>query len=586
MKKPSIFLSLFTLITTLSFGSAPGRTVFSGPGDTVLTGGNKMITIAGGYKVWTKKVGNGKIKVLLLHGGPGANHDGLECYDDFLPKEGMTIYYYDQLGCGNSEVPADTNLWNMPRYIDEVEQVRKGLGIDSFYLVGHSWGGMLAMEYAYKYSTHLKGLVLSDMTAGMKDFISYVGVLKDKLFTTEQKRLFDSLDQAKAYNSAAYNDLLMNTLYARVFCRIPIADWPEPLNRTLRKFNTTIYIQMQGVDEFHLTGNMKNWEFWDKLPAIKVPTLVIGGRYDEMNPESLIREGYLIPNSRTYICPQGSHFSMYDDQQHYFHSVVSFLKQVDKGTFKPDPKRTQPGGKGAMAAGVPGPVTGAPGLAARAEANSATATAAPQAITYLLPDSSVLAPNKVDSLIQAWGGRDKVFFTHNAKDDSNHVMHVIKATPEMLKALQEAHQQRLKAMNAMIGQPAPVWTAKDIDGDSCSLQGYKGKVVVLNFWFTTCPPCIQEMPHLNDLTTAYKGKDVVFLGLSFNDEGSVRAFLQKQPFVYHQIPNSDAIDSLYHVQSWPTSFVIDKNGQVTYAGNYDAHIVETLSAAIDAALVR
>lgn len=218
--------------------------------------------------------------------------------------------------------------------------------------------------------------------------------------------------------------------------------------------------------------------------------------------------------------------------------------------------------------------------------DSMSASAQEHKLTFMLPDNTVLAPNSLDSLIKAWGGRDKVFFTHNSQDDSNHVMHLVKATPEMLKKLQEANQQRLKAMNAMIGQPAPDWTAKDINGDMCSLGKYKGKVVVLNFWFTTCPPCIQEMPHLNDLTTAYKGKDVVFLGLSFNDEGSMRAFLQKQPFTYHQIPNSDAIDSLYHVQSWPTSFVIDKHGLVTYAGNYDEHISQTLSASIDAALAR
>src|SRR5438045_1963133 len=98
----------------------------------VKTGGVKMIQIDGKYHVWTKK--DGKIKVLLLHGGPGFSHDYMECFEDFLPKEGIEFYYYDQLGCGYSDHPNDTSLWNIPRYVEEVEQVRKGLGLDSLYL--------------------------------------------------------------------------------------------------------------------------------------------------------------------------------------------------------------------------------------------------------------------------------------------------------------------------------------------------------------------------------------------------------------------------------------------------------------------
>jgi len=121
----------------------------------IKTGGIKMILVDGKYHVWTKKIGDGKIKVLLLHGGPGFSHDYFECFEDFLPKEGIEFYYYDQLGCGNSDAPADTSLWNLPRYVEEVEQVRKGLGLDNFYLLGHSWGSMLAMEYLQKYQSHV-----------------------------------------------------------------------------------------------------------------------------------------------------------------------------------------------------------------------------------------------------------------------------------------------------------------------------------------------------------------------------------------------------------------------------------------------
>lgn len=304
----------------------------------IKAGGNQLIEIDGKYHVWTKKVGDGKMKVLLLHGGPGFSHDYFECFEDFLPGEGMTIYYYDQLGSGNSDTPADTTLWHLPRFIEEVEQVRKGLHLDSFYLVGHSWGGMLAMEYLHTYQSHVKGAVISNMTAGMKDYTSYVTQLRHQIFTPSENALYDSLNKAKAYSSPQYADLLMNRLYTQVVCRLPVEKWPEPLLRAFKKANLTIYQQMQGVDEFHVTGNFKDWEFWDRLPDIKIPVLVIGGMKDEMNPEGIKREGQLLPNSRTYLCPNGSHMSMYDDQQNYFNHLTEFLKEVDNGSFTADKK--------------------------------------------------------------------------------------------------------------------------------------------------------------------------------------------------------------------------------------------------------
>jgi proline iminopeptidase len=262
----------------------------------------------------------------------------MECFEDFLPKEGIEFYYYDQLGCGNSDAPADTALYNVSRYVEEVEQVRKGLGLDSFYIFGHSWGSMLAMEYLHKYQSHVKGAILSNMTAGMNDYNSYSAQLKKKLFSPRDIAVYDSLDKLGKYDSPEYNDLLMNKLYSKVICRMPLSNWPEPLLRAFKKANHNVYVQMQGVDEFHVTGNFRNWEFWDKLPQISVPTLVLGGLNDEMNPVSLRKEGQLIPNSRTYLCPRGSHMAMYDDQKNYFASLLTFLRDVDNATFKADAK--------------------------------------------------------------------------------------------------------------------------------------------------------------------------------------------------------------------------------------------------------
>jgi proline iminopeptidase len=342
MKKVNCLLLLISLFLSCNQSTTgPHDSVSSSAKDSayvIKDGGCRMIAVGGKYHVWTKKVGDGKIKVLLLHGGPGFSHDYMECFEDFLPNAGIEFYYYDQLGCGNSDKPSDTTLWNIPRYIEEVEEVRKGLGLDSFYLFGHSWGSMLAMEYLQKYQLHVKGAVLSDMTAGTKSYLSYTAALRKRFFGPADNTTYDSLDKLKLYQSDAYQNLLMNKLYIHVICQLPVDQWPEPLIRAFKKSNPVIYIQMQGVDEFHVTGNIKHWEMWDSLHNITVPTLVIGGMNDEMNPDDMKREGKLIPNSRTYLCPNGSHMSMYDDQQHYFTSLVGFLKDVDENKFTPDKK--------------------------------------------------------------------------------------------------------------------------------------------------------------------------------------------------------------------------------------------------------
>lgn len=332
---------VFSIMICICSCNQPNTSTLNSKGTNdyqIKSGGSKLIQIDGRYNVWTKKIGEGKIKVLLLHGGPGFTHDYFECFEDFLPKEGIEFYYYDQLGAGNSDIPTDTTLWNIPRFVEEVEQVRKGLGLDNFYLLGHSWGSMLTMEYLQKYQNNVKAAILSNMTSGMKSYVSYNKKQKIDFLTKRELATFDSLDRLKLYDSPKYQSLLMDKLYTKSICRMPVKDWPEPLMRAFKKANHSIYVQMQGVDEFHVTGNFKNWEMWDKLPNIKVPVLVIGGLYDEMNPEDMKREGRLLPNSRTYLCPNGSHLSMYDDQKNYFTNLIAFLKDVELNKFVADKK--------------------------------------------------------------------------------------------------------------------------------------------------------------------------------------------------------------------------------------------------------
>lgn len=294
----------------------------------VKTAGIKMIPIDGGFRVWTKKVGSGKIKLLLLHGGPGATHEYFECFEDFLPGEGIEFYYYDQLGSHYSDQPTDVSLWTTPRFLEEVEQVRKGLGLEKFYLLGHSWGGMLGIEYALKYGQYLKGFILSNMTASIPDYAKYANELKSRL-PKESIAILEKYEAAGDYENPEYQKVMFGEIYARHLCRLD--PMPEPLERTFKHFNAQVYNTMQGPNEFVITGNFKDWDRWADLPRIKTPTLAIGAKYDTMNPADIKREADLIPNARLAICENGSHMAFWDDQQTYFRHLIKFIRDNERG---------------------------------------------------------------------------------------------------------------------------------------------------------------------------------------------------------------------------------------------------------------
>lgn len=193
-------------------------------------------------------MGSGPVKVLLVHGGPGFPHVYLEAMESFLPQAGIEMYYYDQLGVGYSDVPDDPSLWTLPRYLTEVEEVRQALGLDHFVLYGHSWGGILAMEYALKYQQHLRGLVISNMTASMPSYLKRTAALNEKLLPPADLQRLNALEAAKEYDNPDYMRIVNGQLYPKMLCRT--TPWPEPVSRAFRLGNDKIYNQMQGKSEF------------------------------------------------------------------------------------------------------------------------------------------------------------------------------------------------------------------------------------------------------------------------------------------------------------------------------------------------
>ena len=306
----------------------------------VQNGGVKVIPIEtphGKFNVWTKRFGNNpKIKLLLLNGGPGCTHEYFECFENFLPAEGIEFIYYDQLACGNSDNPKDTALYDLSRYAEEVEQVRKSLNLDrnNFYLLGHSWGGILAMEYAFKYQDNLKALIISNMMSSASEYAKYA---EEVLASQMDKSVLDTIRKIEKNNDFAnpkYMELLMPNFYNKHICLLPINEWPEPMTRSFGKMNNDLYVIMQGPSEFGISGKLLNWERKNDLKSISVPTLVIGATHDTMDPEHMKEMSTLVQNGSFLLCPNGGHMCFYDDQQNYFSGLIKFIKAIDAGEKK------------------------------------------------------------------------------------------------------------------------------------------------------------------------------------------------------------------------------------------------------------
>ncbi len=309
--------------------------------DSQITGGIKMIpieTAKGTFNVWTKRMGNNpKMKVLLLHGGPGGTHEFFENFDGYLPNEEIEYIYYDQLDSYYSDKPNDSTLWTTEHFVEEAEQVRKALNLDkdNFYLLGQSWGGILAMEYALKYQDNLKGLIISNMMASAPEYQKYAEeVLGPQLPPEIYKEIMD-LEAKEDFANPRYSELVMNHYYTKHFLRKPVAEWPEFINRAFSHLNPAIYIYMQGHSEFGMTGDatLKNWDVSDRLKEISVPTLMIGGKYDTMDPKYMEWMSTEVQKGRSLTVNAG-HLSQYDDPDNYFNGLIQFIKDVDNGEFK------------------------------------------------------------------------------------------------------------------------------------------------------------------------------------------------------------------------------------------------------------
>lgn len=300
-----------------------------------LSGGVRRIPVRtphGTFEVWTRRFGNNpRIKLLLLHGGPGATHEYFEPCDSWLPEAGIEYYFYDQLGSFYSDQPEIDDLWEVPRFVDEVEQVRRALDLDqsNFFLLGHSWGGILALEYALAHQNNLKGLIISNMMASIRAYNDYAERVLMSEMDPNVLAEIKKIENAKDYENSRYMELLKQHHYVQHVLRMPLDLWPDPVNRCFSHINQKIYIPMQGPSELGASGKLLSWDRTADLPEIAVPTLTIGAHHDTMDPAHMKWMASRLKDGRHLACPDGSHMAMFDDQERYFTGLIRFLHEVD-----------------------------------------------------------------------------------------------------------------------------------------------------------------------------------------------------------------------------------------------------------------
>jgi proline-specific peptidase len=282
-----------------------------------------------GYETWYRVVGEGedagKLPLLCLHGGPGALHDYLEPLEA-VAGTGRRAIFYDQLGCGRSDQPSDPSMWTVELFVDEVGAVREALGLDRVHLFGNSWGGMLAMEYAFTQPAGLASLVISSSPASIPLWAAEANRLRSEL-PEDVRAVLDRHEQAGTTDDPEYAAAEME-FYRRHLCRLD--PWPDCLTRSMTGMRREIYETMQGPNEFVITGTLADWDITGRLGEIRVPTLVTSGRFDEATPRIAEEVHHGIPGSEWVVFEESAHCAFLEEPERYLAVLDEFLTRVER----------------------------------------------------------------------------------------------------------------------------------------------------------------------------------------------------------------------------------------------------------------
>jgi proline-specific peptidase len=283
-----------------------------------------------GYRTWYRIVGegedDGRLPVLYLHGGPGGTHDYLEPLEA-MAETGRRAIFYDQIGCGKSDLPDDPSLWTVETFVDELGRIRELLGLERLHIFGNSWGGMLAMEYALTRPTGVASMIVASSPASIPQWVAEANRLRSLLPEDVQETLTRH-EEAGTTDSPEYEEACL-VYYKRHVCRLD--EWPDCVDRTFRfiEEHGVVYRTMNGPSEFHITGPLKDWDISARLGEIRIPTLVITGEHDEATPaiNGAVSSG--IPGSESVVYPGGSHMAHVEDPAGYMRVLDGFLSRIE-----------------------------------------------------------------------------------------------------------------------------------------------------------------------------------------------------------------------------------------------------------------
>lgn len=284
---------------------------------------DRIVIDVDGYKVVAYSFGDGDETLFCLNGGPGLPCDYLRDSHSCLVDQGYRVVAFDQLGTGSSDRPTDTGLWSIERYVEETETVRKALDLGKVHLLGHSWGGWLAIDYALKYKQNLKTLILEDTVADMPHLVSELERLRSAL-GSETVAMMQKHEAEGTLDHPEYMAAVTILNYRHV-CRLP--EWPAPVRRSLDDWNMGPYMTMQGPNEFLYTGNLKDWNRVPDLPQIDLPVLITVGEFDELTPACAMRMKNALPNAQLCVFRNASHMPFYENPDAYYPAVTDFLSR-------------------------------------------------------------------------------------------------------------------------------------------------------------------------------------------------------------------------------------------------------------------
>jgi proline-specific peptidase len=284
-----------------------------------------------GYETWWRSVGpeeGDAIPLLCLHGGPGANWLHLKPYEALADER--RVVFYDQLGAGNSAVaePHDPTMWTPELYVEEVGAVREALGLERAHVLGHSWGGMLGMQYAATQPEGLVSLIVESSPPSVPAWMDELARLRAEL-PPDVEATLRRHEEAGTTDSEEYQQAELE-FYKRHLCRVdPWPDWLDESFSTLLA-NPEVYNTMNGPSEFHVIGTIKDWDITSQLGRIQAPTLLFCGRYDEVTPASVEVAHRAIPGSEFVVMEESSHMAQAEEPEATLELVRGFLARAER----------------------------------------------------------------------------------------------------------------------------------------------------------------------------------------------------------------------------------------------------------------